>query len=92
MKVLFYWLLNRYSKTEKDRIIILQILNEKVQETYHEQTSYGNFYHFFTEFIVSNDLVKQKVKHKNTYGINIIKEGLMKAYDKALELIEKENK
>lgn len=47
MKRLFMYLLKRYSTTEKERIEILQVLEDNVLGDYYEQNSFGNVYNSF---------------------------------------------
>lgn len=91
MKKIFFWILNKYSNTEKDRLEIYSFLNKKVSETYHEQNMYGNFYNAFIEFVISNNFIKSKVKIKDDKDLDMIKNGIQNAFDKSLNFIKNED-
>lgn len=57
MKRIFLWLLKKYANTEKGRIEIMHIMDDKVSDNYSEQTLYGNVYNYFIEFIMANPFV-----------------------------------
>jgi len=89
-KRLFYYLLKKYSKTEKDRIKILSKLDEKLYDEYSEQTPFGNVYNYFIEFIISNKFIKQRVNMGDTDSINIIKNGILKTFNDSIGIIKNE--
>lgn len=90
MKRLFIWLLKRYSNTEKERIEILKVLNDKVQNDYNEQSVYGNVYNYLTEFIMSNDFIVKCVKEKDEKSLRMLKIGFSNTFDNSIEYIENE--
>lgn len=90
MKTIFFWLLRKYSKTENDRLNIHKVLNEQVNSTYNEQTTYGNVYNAHIEFIMANEFVQKLVRESDENGLKAIDNGLQSAYLKALEYIKNE--
>jgi len=90
MKKLFFYLLKRYSQTEKDRIQILSKLDEQIYWTYNEQTTFGNVYNYFIEFVMSNDFIKTRVKENDKESLKIIKKGINNTFDDAIGYIKKE--
>jgi hypothetical protein len=42
MKTIFIWMLRKYANTEKGRIEIMRVMDEKVSDSYSEQTLYGS--------------------------------------------------
>ena len=57
MKKLFLFLLEKYTKTEEDRLIVFNILHDKVSDTYSEQTTFGN--------VLVEEIRNQVVKEQN---------------------------
>ena len=90
MKKLFLFLLEKYTKTEEDRLIVFNILHDKVSDTYSEQTTFGNVYNSNVEFIMSNDFVNSLVKKNDTKSIEMIKNGLTNSFDAAIKYIKNE--
>lgn len=92
MKKLFLFLLNRYSNTEKERIQIIKVLNDKVSDNYREQTTFGNVYNSNIEFVMANEFIKMlaKEKEKNIDFLRMIQNGLSESYWEAIEYIEDE--
>ena len=90
MKRLFFWLLNHYSQTESQRIEILKILDEKVCNDYSEQTTYGNVYNFYIEFIMANKFVIQLVKENDKKALTIVKRGISNSFDESVGYIKNE--
>lgn len=90
MKRLFIYLLKKYSKSEEERLEILSILNEKVQETYTEQSVYGNIYNFYIEFIISLNVIRDLVKNDNQDHLDMIKRGIDASYEESIEWIKKD--
>lgn len=90
MKKIFLFLLKQYSKSEKERLEIHSVLNEQVQETYREQTIYGNVYNANIEFIMGNDFIKKLVKENDQQGLSMIKNGLNESVTKGIEFIKAE--
>lgn len=90
MKKIFLWLLKYYSKTEKDRIEIIENLNNSVQEDYCEQTLPGNVYNLFIEFMLGNDYVKETAFKKDIETLTMIKSGIVKSFDESINYIENE--
>ena len=91
MRKLFYYLLNKYSKIEEDRLIILDKLDDKVCEEYSEQTTFGNVYNYFIEFVMSNNFIKGRVKKNDKESLKILKRGIDKAFDEGVGFIEEGN-
>ena len=91
MKRFFLMLLRKYSKTEKGRMEILKVLQDKVSEDYPEQTVYGNLYNFHIECLMSNELVNQLVGEDDEVELDRIEKGLTNSYHRALTYIEDED-
>jgi hypothetical protein len=89
-KKLFYILLKKYSKREPERLKILNVVGECVSEEYSEQTTFGNIYNYFVEFIISNKTVKDRVKCTDAASISMIKRGIDSSFDESIEIIENE--
>lgn len=92
IRKIFFYLLKRYSKTEKDRLQILAKLDHGIYWNYSEQTMFGNVYNFFIEFIMANEFIKKRAKCNDIESIDIIKTGIEKAYDEAIDYIRMESK
>lgn len=90
MKNIFLWLLRKYASTEKGRIKIMRIMDDKVSYNYNEQTLYGNVYNYFIEFIMANPFVVKCTLQKDKESLNILKSGIEKSFDRAVGYIEKE--
>ena len=90
MKQLFFYLLKKYSKTEKQRLLILSKLDDTIHGEYSEQTSFGNVYNYFIEFMISNDFVKSKVLKSDTESLEILKRGIISAFDESVEIMNRE--
>lgn len=89
-KKLFFFLLKKYSKTEKDRLEIYKELFYQVERTYPEQTVYGNVYNANVEFLMSNPFLISKVKINDTVGLQMLKSGLQNSFDKSIVYIYNE--
>lgn len=81
--------MKKYTKTEKDRLVVFDILNEQVCNTYSEQTTYGNIYNSYVEFLMSNKILCKMVK-ENDINLKMIKSGLDNTFDKSITYIKKE--
>jgi len=90
MKKLFFYLLKKYSKTEKDRLKILSILSDEIHNEYNEQTNPGNVYNFFIEFIMSNYFIRTLHRKGDTKSLRMIKTGIDHAFDESLDWLSKE--
>lgn len=92
MKMIFKYLLNRYSQTEKGRIEIMRMLDDKVSHNYNEQTLYGNVYNYFIEFVMANPFIVKCTLKNDKDSLQILKRGMEKSFDDAVSYIEKEMK
>jgi len=90
MKTIFIWLLKKYANTEKGRIEIMRIMDDKVSDNYNEQTLYGNVYNYFIEFVMANPFVVKRTLQKDNESLRILKSGIEKSFDEAIGYIEKE--
>lgn len=90
MKKIFYYLLKKYSKTEKDRLEILEILHEQVRNEYTEQSGFGNVYNYNIEFLMSNSLIRKLIEENDFAGLEMIKIGLSGSTEKAFKYIKNE--
>ena len=92
MKKLFLHLLKKYSRTEKDRIEILKELDKGIHYNYSEQTYFGNVYNYFIEFIMANEFINGRVEEKDEESLKIVKRGITKEFDIALDYIKEAHK
>lgn len=90
MKKLFYFLLKRYSRTEAQRIGILDTLHSQVQSNYPEQTPYGNIYNAYIEFLMANHTIYCGVMDNNQATLDMIKKGLDNTFPDAISGIKYE--
>ena len=81
MKTIFLWMLRKYANTEKGRIEIMRIMDDKVSDNYSEQTLYGNVYNYF--------IVKCTLKDDKE-SLSMLKSGIEKSFDEAIGYIENE--
>lgn len=88
MKILFNYLLKRYSRNEKDRLEILRVLDEQVQNEYTEQTGFGNVYNFFIEFVLASSFIREKSDKNENDSLDMIKRGIGVSYDNTVEMIK----
>ena len=98
MKKLFFWLLKKYTRTEKQRLEVFSRLYEAVSETYSEQNQFGNLYNANIEFIMASPLIKKLVKdsrrgssYSESYELNMIKNGLSTSTEDGIDYLKKEN-
>jgi len=89
-KKLFFYLLKKYSKTEENRIKILEELDNGVHYNYNEQTEFGNVYNFFIEFIMANKFITKRAQERDENSLNIIRRGIYNEFADAINFIEKE--
>ena len=92
MKRLFIYLLKKYSKNEKDRIEVLRILDEQVQNEYTEQTGFGNVYNFFSEFVLASSFTREMVNLGETDSIEVLKSGINSTFDETITIIKDSGK
>lgn len=90
MKKLFLYLLKKYSKTEEQRLEILNVLNSQVINEYTEQTIFGNVYNSNIEFIMSHDFIRTLIEENRTEELDMIKEGLKISTEEAMKYIKNE--
>ncbi len=90
MKTIFIWLLKKYANTEKGRIEIMRIIDDKVSDNYNEQTLYGNVYNYFIEFAMANPFIVKCALQKDKESLRILKSGIEKSFDEAVGFIQKE--
>ena len=90
MKKIFLFLLQYYSKTEKDRLQIFSVLHDQVVNTYSQQTTFGQVYNANIEFIMANPFVQSLAKEKDIKSLFILNEGLGDAFGKAVMYIQTE--
>jgi hypothetical protein len=91
MKILFNFLLKKYSKTEVDRIVIYKELWESITNEYNQQTYPGNILNMQIEFMLSNPIVIKSVKNKDYIYLQIIKNVVIKGVDQGIEILIKTN-
>lgn len=90
MKKIFLSLLRKYSETEKGRLEILKVVNDKMEEEYNEQTPAGNVYNFFIEFVMANKTILRHIEYKNNSSLERIKRGISDSYDIAIGYVDNE--
>ena len=90
MKGLFFYLLQKYSRTEKKRMEIYSRLWESLTDDYNEQNGFGNVYNMNIEFLMANPVIISLVEKKDKRGISIIKRILNKSFDEAIGFVDQE--
>ena len=90
MKRLFFYLLRRYSWTEKQRMEIYSRLWESVTDQYSEQSGFGNVYNMNIEFLMANPIIISLVGKKDKRGITAIKKGLNNSFNEAIGYVDQE--
>lgn len=90
MKKLFFYLLRKYSWTEKQRMEIYSRLWESVTDEYSEQSGFGNVYNMNIEFLMANPIIIGLVGKKDKRGISAIKKGLNQSFDDAIGIVNQE--
>lgn len=85
-------LLKKCSNSEKGRIEILRVMDDRVSNNYSEQTLYGNVYNYFIEFIMANSFVVKCTLQKDKESVAILKSGINNSFDEAISYIEKEQR
>ena len=90
MKRLFFYLLRRYSWTEKQRMEIYSRLWESVTDEYNEQSGFGNVHNMNIEFLMANPVIISLVEKKDKKGISVIKRILNESFEEAIGFVEKE--
>ena len=88
MRKLFMILLERYSRTEKDRIFINRLLQVQISKEHIEENLYGNIYDHQVELLVSNELLRKAVSSNDKETIMIIKKGINSAFDTAVRYMQ----
>ena len=81
LKKLFFFLLKKYTTTDKERIAILKVINQSVCEDFYEQTVYGNIYNYFWEFMRSLELSIVIIGPNNQENMKIVKRGMSQTFD-----------
>jgi len=76
MRKIFYYLLDKYSKTEKDRLEILKVLHAGVREEYNEQNMIGNIGNSAVEFVMSHDYLRFAVSTYDAHSVKMIQDRL----------------
>lgn len=83
MRRLFFHLLKRYTRTERDRLVILQEVFGGVQQDYYEQTMPGNIHNFLIETLIANEWVRHAVHTQDTGTLQIVKNTYTHAVEEA---------
>lgn len=91
LRKLFKYLLKRYSKTEKDRLEILEELWTGILYTYNEQTYPGNISNMQIEIFMSNPYVRYASASFDTETLDVIKTITLNAVDESIDFLQKEN-
>ena len=90
MEPIFKFLLKKYTKTEKQRIEVMRLMDDKVKQEYNEQTLYGNVYNYFIEFAMANPFIVREALLRDKKSLAVLKSGITKAFDESIEYIQKE--
>jgi hypothetical protein len=88
MKRLFIYLLKKYSTNEKDRISILRVLDEQVQNEYTEQTGFGNVYNGFSEFVLASSFTRERVNLGEDDSVEILKSGINSTFNETITMLK----
>jgi len=91
LRKIFKHLLKRYSKTEKDRLEILEELWNGILYTYNEQTYPGNVSNMQIEFFMSNPYVRYASASFDSETLDAIKTITSNAVDESIDFLQKEN-
>ena len=91
MKKLFLILLRKYSKSEKGRMEILKEMDAGIYYNYNEQTTFGNVYNYFIEFVMANPFIKSRIVSNDDTSIDTVKKGIDTAYDQAIRYMKIKN-
>lgn len=91
MKKLFYLLLRHYANRESGRLEILEVLHEKVTEEYSEQTTFGNVYNYYIEFLMSNSFVKRCVREEDHRSLTLLRKGIDASFNAAMSYLFNDN-
>lgn len=90
MRKIFYYLLEKYSKTEKDRLEILKALHAGVREEYSEQNMIGNIGNSAVEFVMSHDYLRFAVSTYDAHSVKLIRGSIESSIESAITYLEKE--
>ena len=90
MRRLFLHLLKRYTRTEQDRLVVLQTLFQGVLRDYYEQTMPGNIHNFTVETLLANEWVRQAVHTQDKGTLQVIQNTIHYAVEAAYRQIEEE--
>jgi transcriptional regulator with PAS, ATPase and Fis domain len=90
-KKLFLYLLKKFSKTERQRLIILKEMWAAVLREYNEQTYPGNVRNFQIEFILSNDYIKMLSMSGDEKTLNAIKQNIVDGTVSGMNFLKSEN-
>jgi hypothetical protein len=88
---LFLYLLRKFSKTERQRLIILKEMWAGVLREYNEQTYTGNVYNFQIEFIMSNDYIKMLSASEDEKTLDRIRASVIEGTIAGIEILNREN-
>lgn len=91
MKKIFKYLLKKYSKTEKDRLEILEEIWNGILHTYNEQTYPGNISNMQIEIFMSNPYVRYASASFDTETLDMIKTITLNAVDESIDFLQKES-
>jgi hypothetical protein len=89
MKKIFLYLLRKYSKDEAGRMEIMEVLWEKVNDDYPEQTAFGNVYLMGVEFFMSNPFFRSRVNQGNSEHLKMIQGNINDSISDSIEFIQK---
>lgn len=89
IRKLFLYLLKKYTKDERGRLMVLSKIEDGVIKTYYEQTPPGNVYNGFGEFVMSNKYIKERVKENDVKSIMMMRNGIMNEYDRQIKFMSK---
>ena len=92
MRRLFFHLLKRYIRTERDRLAILQEVFGGVQQDYYEQTMPGNIHNFTIEILLANPWVREAVHSDDKGTMQIIRNTIFAATSEAFVQIKNEER
>jgi len=90
-KRLFLYLLNKYSKTEKDRIEIHKVLFKGVEDNYYEQTALGNLYNMQFESFLGNRTFKHIALQDSSDALNMMSLGIKNTVLRCVDIIKSKN-
>lgn len=91
LKKLFKYLLKKYTRSEKDRIEVIEELWDGVLYNYNEQTYPGNIRNMQIEIMMGNPYIRFAACSYDNPSIQLLKMNMEIAVDESIEYLKSEN-